>query len=46
MGYADPAAGLALGYTVNRMQPKVRSPTALALSRALYDCLGTPVPVS
>jgi len=43
MGFADPSVGLSLGYTINRMRTKVRSPTALALSRALYGCLGTPV---
>jgi CubicO group peptidase (beta-lactamase class C family) len=44
MGYADPAEGISLGYVVNRMRPKVRSPTALAISRSLYESLGTPVP--
>ncbi len=43
LGYADPDAAISFGYTMNRMRPNVRSPTALALSRAVYACLGTPV---
>ena len=44
LGYADPEAGISFGYTMNKLRPNVRSPTALALSRAVYACLGTPVP--
>ena len=40
LGFADPEAGISLGYTMNRLRPNVRSPTARALSRAVYDCLG------
>ncbi|MCO4762457.1 MAG: beta-lactamase family protein [Myxococcales bacterium] len=43
LGYADPDAQLSLGYTINRMRPNLRSPTALELSRTVYACLGTPV---
>lgn len=41
LGFADPKAGISLGYTMNRLRPNVRSPTARALSNAVYRCLGT-----
>lgn len=43
LGFADPDAGISFGYVMNKMRTQVRSPTALALSRSVYDCLGTPV---
>jgi len=43
LGYADPTARISFGYTINKMRPNVRSPTALELSRTVYACLGTPV---
>jgi len=46
LGYADPDEDLAFGYVMNRLRPQVRSPTALALSRAVYACIGKPVPSS
>ena len=38
LGWCDPVHGLALGYVMNRMDWRVRSPRALALCRALYEC--------
>lgn len=38
LGWADPVEQLALGYVMNRMDWRVRSPRILALCRALYDC--------
>ncbi|MFK7931005.1 MAG: serine hydrolase domain-containing protein [Myxococcota bacterium] len=43
LGAADPTAGISMGYTMNKLRPNVRSPTALALCRSIYACLGTPV---
>lgn len=43
LGYADPDEDLAFGYVMNKLRPQVRSPTALALSREVYACLGRPV---
>jgi CubicO group peptidase (beta-lactamase class C family) len=43
LGFADPDEGVAFGYTMNKLRPQVRSPTALALSRAVYACIGRPV---
>ncbi|TVQ92207.1 MAG: class A beta-lactamase-related serine hydrolase [Deltaproteobacteria bacterium] len=40
LGYADPDEELSFAYVMNRLRPQVRSPTALALSRCVYDCLG------
>lgn len=40
LGYADPSVGISFGYVMNRLRPNVRSPTARALSAAVYDCLG------
>ncbi len=39
LGYADPVNGIAFGYIMNRMDFRLRSPRALALSRAVYDCI-------
>ena len=38
LGWCDPTRELALGYVMNRMDWRVRSPRALALCRALYAC--------
>lgn len=38
LGWCDPVAGLTFGYVMNRLDPHVRSPRALALCRALYAC--------
>ncbi|MCB9545598.1 MAG: beta-lactamase family protein [Myxococcales bacterium] len=40
LGMADPTAGVALGYVMNKMGPYVRSPRALALCHALYRSPG------
>lgn len=39
LGYLDPDAGIAFGYVMNRMDFRIRSPRALALSRAVYQSL-------
>ena len=39
LGLADPQHQLALGYVMNRMGYHVRSPRALALCHAVYQCL-------
>lgn len=39
LGYADPTHQLCIGYVMNRMGYHVRSPRALALCKAIYDCL-------
>lgn len=46
LGYADPDEELAFAYVMNRLRPQVRSPTALALSRQVYACLGKQFPGS
>ncbi len=38
LGWCDPAANVALGYSMNKMDWRVRSPRALALCRTLYEC--------
>lgn len=38
LGWCDPDAELALGYVMNRMDWRIRSPRALALCRALSQC--------
>ena len=38
LGWCDPTAELTIGYVMNRMDWHVRSPRALALCRALYQC--------
>lgn len=37
LGWADPVEGLAIGYVMNRMDWRVRSPRCVALCRALYE---------
>jgi CubicO group peptidase (beta-lactamase class C family) len=39
LGFADPKLGLSIGYVCNRMDFRIRSPRALALCHALYDCV-------
>lgn len=38
LGWCDPVEGLTIGYAMNRLDWRVRSPRALALCRALYAC--------
>jgi len=38
LGWCDPVHQLAIGYVMNRMDFRVRSPRALALCHALYEC--------
>lgn len=38
LGWCDPVAGLSLGYVMNSMDWRIRSPRTLALCRALYSC--------
>lgn len=38
LGWCDPVANMTIGYTMNRLDWRVRSPRALALCRALYEC--------
>lgn len=38
LGWCDPVYGLAIGYAMNKLDWRVRSPRALALCRALYTC--------
>jgi CubicO group peptidase (beta-lactamase class C family) len=38
LGWCDPVAELTFGYVMNRLDPRVRSPRALALCHALYAC--------
>ncbi len=38
LGWCDPEADLTIGYVMNAMDGRVRSPRALALCRALYEC--------
>ncbi len=38
LGWCDPVHGLAIGYVLNKLDWRVRSPRALALCRALYAC--------
>jgi len=39
LGWADPKAQIAIGYTTNKMDHRVRSKRALALCRSVYFCL-------
>jgi CubicO group peptidase (beta-lactamase class C family) len=39
LGWCDPRAQLAIGYTLNRSDWRVRSPRALALCAAIYECV-------
>lgn len=38
LGWCDPVEELTFGYVMNRMDWRVRSPRALGLCRALYEC--------
>ena len=38
LGWCDPVREVAMGYVMNRMDGRVRSPRALALCRALHAC--------
>lgn len=38
LGWCDPVQDVALGYALNRLSWRVRSPRAVALCRALYGC--------
>ncbi len=38
LGWADPVEELTFGYAMNRLDWRVRSPRALALCHALYEC--------
>ncbi|MBN8614576.1 MAG: beta-lactamase family protein [Deltaproteobacteria bacterium] len=38
LGWCDPVHELTIGYVMNRMDFRVRSPRALALCHALYEC--------
>ncbi|GAB4209042.1 MAG: serine hydrolase domain-containing protein [Sandaracinaceae bacterium] len=38
LGWCDPVHQLTIGYVMNRMDFRVRSPRALALCHALYEC--------
>lgn len=40
LGWADPVAEVAIGYVMNRMDWRIRSPRALALCHAVYRVLG------
>ena len=40
VGMADPSTGLAVGYVMNRMDWRIRSPRCIALCRAIYRALG------
>ncbi len=39
VGFADPVAGVAFGYVMNRMGPRWHNPTNRGLIDALYSCL-------
>jgi CubicO group peptidase (beta-lactamase class C family) len=38
LGWCDPVSETTFGYVMNRLDWRVRSPRAIALCRALYDC--------
>lgn len=40
LGWCDPDASLAIGYAMNKMDHRIRSPRAVRLCRAIYACLG------
>lgn len=40
VGMADPSTGLAIGYVMNRMDWRIRSPRCIKLCRAIYRALG------
>jgi len=39
LGWADPVAGVAIGYVMNRMDFRIRSPRAIALAHAVQDAV-------
>lgn len=39
LGFADPVKNVSIGYVMNQMSHCIRSPRAVALCHALYDCL-------
>jgi CubicO group peptidase (beta-lactamase class C family) len=39
LGFADPEAGVAFGYVMNRMGPRWQNPTNRSLMEAVYACL-------
>lgn len=43
LGLADPVAGVAIGYVMNRLDYRVRSPRSVSLCHAIYKSLGTPM---
>jgi CubicO group peptidase (beta-lactamase class C family) len=42
VGFADPRTGLSVGYVMNRLDWRLRSPRAIALCRAIYAAAGQP----
>ena len=42
VGFADPRTGLSVGYVMNRLDWRLRSPRAIKLCRAIYDAVGQP----
>jgi CubicO group peptidase (beta-lactamase class C family) len=38
LGWCDPVSQLSIGYVMNRMDWRIRSPRTMALCRALYEC--------
>ena len=44
VGFADPRTGLAVGYVMNRLDWRLRSPRAVALCHAVYEAIGQPFP--
>jgi CubicO group peptidase (beta-lactamase class C family) len=40
LGFADPTRKLGFGYTLNKLDPHIRSPRAVALCHAVYRVLG------
>jgi CubicO group peptidase (beta-lactamase class C family) len=44
VGLADPSTGVAIGYVMNRLDWRQRSPRAVVLCRAVYETIGQPFP--
>ncbi|MBK6581076.1 MAG: beta-lactamase family protein [Sandaracinaceae bacterium] len=40
LAWADPVARVSIGYAMNKMDHMIRSPRALALCHAVYECVG------
>lgn len=40
IGWAEPGARVGIGYVMNRLDPRLRSPRTLRLSRAVWEVLG------